>query len=128
MAAVGDRWSMLVVAALLEGPLRFGQVADAVGGIAPNVLTARLRHLEREGLVAATPYSRRPLRLAYELTDPGRDLAGALALLTTWGARRQGTEGSRHHETCGTAVETRWYCPTCDRTVDDAEADELRHV
>ncbi|MBA3283205.1 MAG: helix-turn-helix transcriptional regulator [Acidimicrobiia bacterium] len=128
MAAVGDRWSMLVVDALLEGPLRFGQLAESVGGIAPNILTARLRHLEREGLVTSAPYSRRPLRLAYELTGSGRDLAGALALLTTWGARRQGSEGSRRHEACGTSVETRWYCPTCDRMVDDAEADELRHV
>ncbi len=128
MAAVGDRWSMLVVDALLGGPLRFGQLAEAVGGIAPNVLTSRLRHLEREGLVAAAPYSRRPLRLAYELTGPGRDLAGALALLTSWGARRQGTEGSPHHDVCGTAMEARWFCPTCDRAVDDDEADQLRHM
>lgn len=119
---------MLVVDALLAGPLRFGHLAEAVEGIAPNILTARLRHLEREGVVSATPYSRRPLRLSYELTGPGRELAGALALLTTWGARRQGSEGPRRHEVCGTPVEARWFCPTCDRTVDDEESDDLRHV
>lgn len=128
LGAVGDRWSLLVVDALLAGPLRFGRLGEAVGGIAPNVLTARLRHLEREGLVTATPYSRRPLRHSYELTGRGRELAGALALLTTWGARRQGDEGPRQHEVCGTPVEARWYCPTCDRTVDDDESDDLRHV
>ena len=61
MASVGDRWTLLVVEALLEGPLRFGQVADVVSGIAPNVLTARLRHLEHEGgrrLAAATATGR----------------------------------------------------------------------
>ena len=61
---------------------------SGVDGIAPNVLSRRLRHLEHEGLVVATPYSRRPLRLAYELTAAGRELAGALRLLAAWGARR----------------------------------------
>ena len=128
LVAVGDRWSLLVVQALLSGPLRFGQLAEAVGGIAPNVLTARLRHLEREGLVAASPYSHRPVRLNYELTGTGHELAGALALLTSWGARRQGGEEPRHHELCGTPVEARWFCPTCDRLVVEGEADGLHHV
>ena len=74
VASVGDRWSLLLVSALLDGPLRFGELAEAVPGVAPNILTRRLRHLEHEGLVVATPYSRRPLRVTYELTGTGRDL------------------------------------------------------
>ncbi len=128
LVAIGDRWSLLLVDALLDGPMRFGELAGAVDGIAPNVLSARLRHLERQGLVRGTPYSERPVRLAYELTDGGRDLAGALTLLRTWGARREGADGPSHHEPCGTAIEARWFCPTCDRVVDDDEAGELRHV
>src|SRR4051812_46854435 len=54
---VGERWSLLIVEALLEGPRRFNELQDMVGGIAPNILTDRLRRLEREGVVVARPYS-----------------------------------------------------------------------
>ena len=59
------------------------------------MLTARLRQLELDGVVRATPYSRRPLRMEYELTDAGRELVGALALLATWGRRQAGGAASR---------------------------------
>src|SRR6516162_8313553 len=62
LAAVGDRWTLLVIAALLDGPRRFGDLQDEVAGIAPNVLTQRLRQLERNALVVARPYSERPPR------------------------------------------------------------------
>jgi len=128
VASVGDRWTLLVVHALLDGPRRFGELAEAVPGLAPNILTRRLRHLEHEGLVVATPYSRRPLRVTYELTATGRDLGGALALLSEWGARQAGTAALRHHVPCGTSLEARWWCPTCDRAVVDDETDELRYA
>ena len=128
VASVGDRWTLLLVSALLDGPLRFGELAEAVPGVAPNILTRRLRHLEHEGLVVATPYSRRPLRVTYELTATGRELAGALTLLTEWGARQGGEAALRHHAACGTSLEARWWCPTCDRAVVDDEADELRYA
>ena len=128
MASVGDRWTLLVVEALLEGPLRFGQLSAVVTGIAPNVLTARLRHLEQEGVVVARRYRERPPRLAYALTASGRELAGALALLEAWGARRNGDDAARHHAACGTALEVRWFCPTCDRVVDEEDADDVRHL
>lgn len=83
---VGDRWVLLIVASLLEGPRRFGDLGDGLG-VAPNVLTARLRRLADDGLVEARPYCERPLRHEYVLTVAGRELADALALLTEWGAR-----------------------------------------
>src|SRR5215203_6186087 len=84
VARIGDRWTLLVVAALLEGPRRFGELTEDVRGIAPNILTRRLRHLEGEGLVVARAYSERPRRFVYELTASGRELAGALRLLAQW--------------------------------------------
>jgi DNA-binding HxlR family transcriptional regulator len=86
LAALGDRWSLLVVDALLAGPRRFGELQAAVPGIAPNVLTARLRSLEQHGVLVAEPYSQRPLRYRYELTARGEDLAEPLRLLAAWGA------------------------------------------
>jgi DNA-binding HxlR family transcriptional regulator len=127
---VGDRWSLQVVEALLPGPLRYGELAVAVAGIAPNILADRLRRLERAGILSGTPYSRRPLRLEYALTADGRELAGALRLLADWGSRRGG-EGSSEplrHDACGTPLEARWHCPTCGVAVDDAEPDSLTRL
>ena len=128
LGAVGDRWTLLIVAALLGGPRRFGELEEEVAGIAPNVLTARLRALERNALAVARPYSRRPPRFVYELTSAGRELAGALRLLADWGARNGEATGSPRHGVCGTPLETRWWCPVCEEPIDDAEPDELRFV
>jgi DNA-binding HxlR family transcriptional regulator len=123
-AAVGDRWTLLVIAALLDGPRRFGELQEEVRGIAPNVLTQRLRALERDGLVAARPYSERPARFGYELTSAGRELSGVLRLLAGWGARHAGGTAPRH-AVCGTPMEARWWCPTCEQPVDEDQGEEL---
>lgn len=127
LARVGDRWTLLVVDALLAGPRRFSELRAAVGGIAPNILSARLKHLEAEGLVLARSYSARPPRYAYELTGPGQRLAGALQLLAAWGAAHGAAQGPAH-VLCGTPLETTWWCPTCEVPVADPDADELRHA
>ena len=125
LESVGDRWTLLVVEALMDGPRRFGDLDQQLPGIAPNVLTQRLRRLEAEGLVVAEPYSERPRRFVYELTAGGRELAGALRMLAHWGARHgDGGRGPRHGA-CGTPVEARWWCPLCERPVDPGEAEEL---
>jgi DNA-binding HxlR family transcriptional regulator len=119
LARVGDRWTLLVVEALLDGPRRFNDLLGQIPGIAPNILSERLRRLEREALLVARPYSERPPRAAYQLTAEGRELAGALRLLAHWGARHADPAGGPRHLACGTPVEARWYCPTCDCLVDD---------
>jgi DNA-binding HxlR family transcriptional regulator len=88
LARVGDRWTLQIVAELLEGPARFGELAERIDGIAPNTLTQRLRRLEQEELLTTAPYSERPLRVVYELTEEGHGLASALRMLEAWGARR----------------------------------------
>ena len=114
--------------ALLGGPRRFNELGEVVPGIAPNILTDRLRRLERERIIVATPYLERPPRMSYALSVDGRDLASALRLLADWGARRApGADGSAaapiRHSRCGTPLEARWYCPTCDLGVDELEAE-----
>ena len=128
VARVGDRWTLLLVDALLDGPRRFNELADLVPGIAPNILTARLRALERDALVVAEAYSERPRRFVYELTESGRELAGALRLLAEWGARRSGGSEPLRHELCGTPLDARWYCPTCEEAVGDAETVDVDFV
>jgi DNA-binding HxlR family transcriptional regulator len=126
---VGDRWTLLVVDSLLVGPRRFGELLDGLDGLAPNILSKRLKALEADGLVRSAPYSRRPYRVAYTLTARGAELAGALRLLAQWGAGPpSAADTSLHHGTCGTAVEARWWCPTCARVVDDREAHDIHYV
>ena len=121
LGRVGDRWSFLVVEALLDGPRRFNDLAAALPGIAPNILTDRLRRLERERVVVGRRYSERPVRMAYSLTEDGLELAGVLRLLAAWGSGGSaGAEGLRHLA-CGSLLEARWFCPTCARTVDEDE-------
>lgn len=117
-----------MVAALLEGPKRFNELQDELDGIAPNVLSARLKALTEQTLVLAQPYSERPPRFAYELSEAGRELAGALRLLTDWGARTGGGAEPYRHDACGAALEARWWCPTCEVVVDDPEDDDLVYV
>src|SRR5580700_4127664 len=126
LARVGDRWTLLVVEALLDGPRRFNDLLGQIPGIAANILSERLKRLEREALLVARPYSERPPRSAYELTAEGKELAGALRLLAQWGAGHADATQAPTHPACGTPIEARWYCPTCDHLVDhepnDAEA------
>lgn len=125
---VGDRWSLLLVDALLDGPRRFNELQAAVEGIAPNILTDRLRRLEREAIVLARPYQERPTRMEYSLTAAGRELAGALRLLADWGARRSDAAEPIRHDLCGTPLEVRWYCPTCAAVIDEGAAEAIRIV
>jgi DNA-binding HxlR family transcriptional regulator len=118
LARVGDRWTLLVVEALLTGPRRFNELLSEIPGIAANILSERLKRLERDALLVARLYSERPPRAAYELTAEGKELAGALRLLAHWGARHTDPAGVPRHDACGTPVEARWYCPTCDQLVD----------
>jgi DNA-binding HxlR family transcriptional regulator len=124
LARVGDRWTLLVVEALLPGSRRFNDLLAEVEGIAANIVSERLKRLERDGLLVARLYSERPPRSAYELTAEGKELAGALRLLAHWGARHADPGEAPRHAACGTPIEARWYCPTCDRLVDH----EPRHA
>ncbi|HEY3144143.1 MAG TPA: helix-turn-helix domain-containing protein [Acidimicrobiales bacterium] len=131
---IGDRWSLLVVDALLQGPRRFGELLEDVPGLAPNILSKRLKRLEADGLIIAEPYLQRPLRYAYRLTASGEELAGVLRLLAQWAAARRGSSGGAGadtglaHQTCGTTLEAQWYCPTCSVVVESDQATDLRWV
>lgn len=83
---IGDRWTVLVVGALADGPLRFSQVARRVDGVSQKMLTQTLRGLERDGLVTRTVHAEVPPRVEYELTDAGRSLRDPLRVLAQWAA------------------------------------------
>ena len=83
---VGERWTLLIVRDLFLGLSRFDELQENLA-IARNVLTDRLNRLVDEGIIERVPYSERPLRHEYRLTDKGRDLNITLAGLRQWGDR-----------------------------------------
>jgi DNA-binding HxlR family transcriptional regulator/putative sterol carrier protein len=87
---VGDRWTLLIVRELMFGPRRFTDLIDGLPGISRNLLTERLRALERDDIVVRSELPPPAARQVYELTDDGRDLANAAIPLVAWGARRLG--------------------------------------
>lgn len=79
-----DRWTPLIVANLEPGPLRFGQLREAVGGITAKVLTQTLRSMERDGLVTREVTPSMPPQVTYELTALGHTLTDPILALRDW--------------------------------------------
>jgi DNA-binding HxlR family transcriptional regulator len=85
---VGDRWSLLILRDLFrKGPLRFQDLEQGLAGIAPNTLSARLKLLTAQGVVASRLYEQHPPRPEYFLTDKGKALGPVLKALHAWGDR-----------------------------------------
>ena len=84
LARVGDKWSVLVIMLLIEGPRRFNELRRMIDGISQRMLTLTLRGLERDGLVTRTVFPTIPPRVDYELTDLGRGLADPVRALGQW--------------------------------------------
>jgi len=89
LARVGDKWSVLVVTQLGDGPKRFNELRRTIGGISQRMLTLTLRGLERDGLVTRTVFPPVPPRVDYELTSLGRDLLQPVSELGAWAIRNQ---------------------------------------
>ena len=84
LARIGDKWSVLIVMMLGDGPRRFNELKRMVGGISQRMLTLTLRGLERDGLVTRTMFPTIPPRVDYELTDLGRSLRKPVEALGNW--------------------------------------------
>ena len=93
---IGDKWSVLVVVSLQDGPVRFSGLLRGVDGISRRMLTRTLRLLERDGLVERQVFPTTPPSVEYSLTDLGRGLAGTLEAVSSWAiAHRAEVEEAR---------------------------------
>ncbi|MEV0251609.1 helix-turn-helix domain-containing protein [Nocardia sp. NPDC050712] len=90
LGRVGDKWSLLVIAVLENGPLRYGDLHYGVAGISQRMLTLTLRQLHEDGLVSRTSYPEVPPRVEYALTPLGAGLLEIVTALVGW--------ASEHHE------------------------------
>ncbi|MEU8319995.1 helix-turn-helix domain-containing protein [Nonomuraea sp. NPDC048881] len=87
---VANKWAFLIIEAIGEGTLRFGELRDQVEGISHKMLTQNLRMLERNGLVERTVYPTVPPRVEYTLTEPGRALRATVDAMCAWTQRHLG--------------------------------------
>ncbi|GGA78372.1 HxlR family transcriptional regulator [Brucella endophytica] len=84
LSRIGDKWTVMVVNYLGNGPMRFNELKRTISGISQKMLTATLRGLERDGFVTRTVFPTIPPRVEYELTDLGRDLLVPVGALGNW--------------------------------------------
>lgn len=82
--ALGGKWKLEILFALMNGAVRFGALRRSIGGITQHMLTSQLRELERDGLVARTVLASRPLQVEYELTDAAYGLLPAFKEILSW--------------------------------------------
>jgi DNA-binding HxlR family transcriptional regulator len=104
LARVGDKWTVLVVSTLGDGPKRFNELRKALGSISQRMLTLTLRGLERDGLVTRTVFPTIPPRVDYELTRLGRSLLEPVSELGLWARRNRPaiSEARRRFDASGT--------------------------
>jgi DNA-binding HxlR family transcriptional regulator len=91
LARIGDKWTVLVVSTLGDGPKRFNELRRALGSISQRMLTLTLKGLERDGLVTRTVFPTIPPRVDYELTKLGHSLLAPVSALGLWARQNQAT-------------------------------------
>jgi DNA-binding HxlR family transcriptional regulator len=115
LARVGDKWTVLVVSTLGDGPKRFNELRKALGSISQRMLTLTLRGLERDGLVTRTVFPTVPPRVEYALTKLGRSLLEPVSELGLWArrnrpaiqdARQRFDAGEQRQQSAGGTVRT----------------------
>ena len=128
LEVIGERWSLLIVRAVMHGDRRFGEMQGSLG-IARNVLSARLERLIEEDILERRAYQESPPRYEYFLTEKGLDLWPALIALLNWGERYSpGPDGVRRlivHKECGGEVSERGICESCGKVLHARDAKEI---
>jgi DNA-binding HxlR family transcriptional regulator len=118
---LGERWTLLIVRDLLPGARRFQDLQASLTGIAPNVLSERLKTMEEHALVERRFYSDHPPRAEYTLTERGRGLGLVVGALAHWGSRHVHRTTALVHEPCGASVDMGYFCSGCGARVRGAE-------
>jgi DNA-binding HxlR family transcriptional regulator len=121
LEVIGDRWTLLVVRDLLPGTRRFQDLLASLPGIAPNILSDRLKLMEEHGLISRRLYSEHPPRAEYDLTAKGKDLGLVIGALAAWGTRHVYRRKQLVHAGCGHVVKLGYFCSDCGERVRGAD-------
>ncbi len=123
LEVVGEWWSMLIVRDAFLGVTRFDRFQERLG-ISRNVLNQRLARLVDQGIMEKVPYSARPVRYDYRLTEKGRDLWPVLTAMRQWGDRHAAPYGPPLqvvHRSCGRPSQAVYVCSECGEPLDSRE-------
>ena len=122
---VGERWTLLVVREIFHGRRKFSEMQRSLG-VARNVLADRLQGMVDEGILERRPYSERPERYEYFLTEKGLDLWPVMISLMHWGDKYEQQPTGRPsivvHKECGGEIDDRRICTKCGKKLDVREA------
>ena len=84
VSRLAEKWTMLALTSLMDGPMRFGALRRQIEGVSQKMLTKTLRNLEQDGLITRTVYDEMPLRVEYNLTPLGQELAPLILSIKDW--------------------------------------------
>jgi len=119
---LGERWTLLIVRDLFTGPKKFQDLLGSLKGVAPGVLSSRLKVLEDHGIAVRRLYSDHPPRAEYALTPKGVELRPVVRALAIWGTRYLSHDRVLVHNRCEQPIEMAYYCPSCDERLAADEA------
>lgn len=125
---LGDRWTLLIAHEILQGNTLFNGIKEALEGISANILSDRLKYLEKCGIITAELYSEHPPRYKYKLTDSGKDLEHIFHAFVLWGEKHLPTHYKKLvHTECEHEVNIAYYCSHCEKNVDDLTVVKVNH-
>lgn len=125
---IGDRWTLLILHEIFLGKKTYRELEERLTGIASNLLSNRLKELEKNGFIKSEPYQKAPVRYSYSITKKGADLREVFNALILW--------GHKHLDVCykkivdkktGDEIELRYYNPKRDLVLDSDEI-EVRDI
>lgn len=123
---VGDKWTLLVLHRILNNKNTFKELQESLKPIPTNILSDRIKLLEKNGFIAAEIYNQHPPRYQYLLTEKGKDFKHVFNSIILWANKNlESCKKTVCHENCGKEVEVRYYCKNCNEYVDDLIIKEL---
>lgn len=116
---IGDKWTLLILRQLMIGHDTYHEIQESLEGIPSNLLSKRLKCLEKDELITSGLYQNHPPRYRYVLTDSGMDLSDVFHSLIIWGEKNlQKCNKQLSHTECKHKIEHQYYCPHCNKIVD----------
>lgn len=120
---IGDKWTLLILHAIQCDKHTYKQLQEALSGIPSNLLSNRLKELEKDGLIICSLYQDHPPRYQYQLSDRGYDLNNLYNVIALWGEKHLNNCPKKvTHKACNHHVKVMYYCEHCDTYVN---ADEI---